>query len=606
MFEWLMLKKSDDKITNEEVSSERKYTIKELDYIQFKIIIDAEHYERLGTPCLIVGDIPIPLIIQERTENAVTFTSESPLGSTESRLFYNFFGESEVLVYFSEHSTIFKKAFFDILARKENAELAIEMLDYLTKNIDDTVAICFSRSKAGYTLDGDSSFNFTKIDIIKKAIYFLTKNIPLFIKEHKYILENQLTLSERGQPIGPDSVWWALSNLDKLFPASNEDMNFLFNNRGYQLKELPQEHLAENTDVIENRVINSFLFHASQDIISLLNNYESKINSDKINIVDKNFVRFDHTLSKYAKLVLEHKCYELKNILTQVENIRSTLNKIIPSKIIKGIPPKFTSYISKHSHYKIAFKMIEQYNKAAAPTNNGSELLLGLKNLSIIYEFVCLLLIQDTLKKCFDVSISEMTYRYYNENSPFGGIKTTRPDGEPNNYFILKNKTYKAEIFYEPKIYPMNDFNIEGDFINISNNRLHPIYGQHYYSPDFILRVSSIKWKDPIVVILDSKYKDKATINKYDIDSLTMKYLLNLGQIRKNKTLGISPIKLLLILFAHDGGGAIVRRVAKRHSLIGEHPILPQATGVLLKPSQIDYFEEHLLSLFKLMDNEYN
>ncbi|EQB99893.1 hypothetical protein B738_14827 [Photorhabdus temperata subsp. temperata M1021] len=159
------------------------------------------------------------------------------------------------------------------------------MLEYLTENLEDIVSICFSKSRKITSSNEDNIFNFNKLEIIKETVNYLTQHFPLFIIEHKHTLEPKLILSKQGQPTGPDSIMWALYNLDQLSPANNEDANIFYNNRGYAFNELPKETLKENTNTYENKVIHAFLKQANIFLMMLKESLTSP--KDKIQSLEK-------------------------------------------------------------------------------------------------------------------------------------------------------------------------------------------------------------------------------------------------------------------------------------------------------------------------------
>lgn len=116
--------------------------------------------------------------------------------------------------------------------------------------------------------------------------------------------KQKVILSQNGQPTGPDSVYWALTNLDKLSPSTEENYNIYFNNRGYHFDEQPKEVLIDDTNVYENIVINSFLYNADKFLYALTKHY-SEFASIEVGYSDTEYVRFDHTMTKYAKIALK-------------------------------------------------------------------------------------------------------------------------------------------------------------------------------------------------------------------------------------------------------------------------------------------------------------
>lgn len=584
-------------------SSSENHQLRETDYIQFKVTIDHDTLIEKGIPSILIADIPLEMEIQHHSGTDRVFVTCEPLGHHSSRFFYNFFGESELCLTFNKTSDYLATSTVNILARSDNAQLANEILGYITDNFEDAVAVCFSRSKISGGYNPNDSFNFSRLDIIERTITYLTELLPVFMREHKHTWKAEMQFSERGQPTGPDSVYWVLSNLDRLSPASAEESNLMYNGRSYRLDTLPKEGIISNSDIFENRVLHTFLHNTSLFLLELKENFTNLIKTN-YTYSDNEYVRFDHTMQRYTQLALKHKTQHLESLFTSVEKIRRNLSKWLPAKIVPGIQPRMTAYVSKHLHYRRAFKLIEQCYSAPAPTFEGRNVLLGLKNLAIIYEVSTLLMLNESIKSCFSVVPTDQSYREHSSDLPFGGVNSERPYGEINNYFTYRNETYDIELFYEPKVFPYGSRSLIGDLVDTSDSKASTKYGAHHFCPDFIIKITSIRWRRPLTIVLDSKYKDASTVKKFDISPLTHQYLLNIHQVNEKGNLGISPIQLLLVLFAHDRTGSYVRTVAQRHCLTGSIPVLPQTAGILLKPNNTLYLEQSLRALIEIMDRE--
>lgn len=603
MIQWKVFINSIDESSCLELSHGVKIQIKETDKLVFTVKMNAEDLSLRGTPTVVVGDIPLIMIIDENiSDDGYNFISSEAIHSHRSKYFYNFFGESEVTLYFDNKFDDAVSATFDILARKENATLASEMLSFLTTNLEDAIAICFSRSRKGADLTGENGHNFNKIDAIEQAISYLNDSVYKFLRDRKSLIKSEMILSENGQPTGPDSVYWALTNLDKLSPANQDDVNIYFNNRGYHYDKLPKEISSSDYDVYENRVINSFLA-AAEDFLYQLKDQYSIPESTDYHAENNEYVRFDHTMAKFSRMALDVKIKEVEALILKVVNIRVLFLKIIPSKYKVVAPPRMTSYAARKHHYREAFHLIEKCYRAQAPDFSKNKLLLGLKNLSIIYELAALLMLHKSISNVFDTELSVQNFRQHADTNPFGGIDVERPEGVINNHFLFESEEFLIELLYEAKIYPYSPKSRPGDLIDTSNTYGSIKYGRHHFCPDFILKVTSKEWGNSFIAILDAKFKDLNTVKDYDIDSLTNKYLLNIHSVDANGGLKMSPIDILIILFAHDKCGGILRRVAPRHCLTGQFPVFPQSTAIALNPGELSILDEHLVSLRKIISN---
>lgn len=605
MIEWTLITLNSD---NEEVVIEltnsplEVHTLKETDSVQFRVILDQQSFDELGIPYVVIGDMPLELDFLSYSEECYIYVSSAPLGTHKSKFFYNFFGESELGLVFDIGEKFFTSK-VNILARALNGKLANDMLSYITDNLEDAVSICFSRSKIAGDESSSESFNFTRLDIVERSVKFFQDNLQLFVRVHKHNWQPNISLSNRGQPTGPDSVHWVLSNLDKLSRSSSGEANLSYNNRSYRLDILPKEDLVTESDIYENRVLHTFLHYISQFLFDLKLTFSSTIKSEN-SYTDNDYVRFDHTMQQFAKIALKHKIRHIDKLSLIVEQMRKVLQDKLPAKVVPGIQPRMTPYVAKHNHYLKAFKLIELCNSAPAPTFEGSKVLLGLKNLAIVYEVSALLLLNDSIKNSFSVELIDQSYRLQGQDTPFGGIPAERPYGEINNYFRYKSDIYDIEMLYEPKIYPFSSSSQEGDLVDSSDTKAHKTFGKHHYCPDFVVKISCINWRKPVTIILDAKYKDAATIKRFDISELTQKYLLNIHQVDKNGRLGVSPIQLLIILFAHERTGRTVRTVSRTHTLTSVLPVLPQSLGVLVKPKDSKDLDKQFESLINVINYE--
>ena len=575
--------------------------VKETDKLVFEVCMDAEDFSIQGAPTIVVGDIPLLMIEQENTsKDFYVFTSKELINSHEARYFYNFFGESEVNLYFDNTFSDPISINFNILARKENALIANEMLSFLTANLEDAIAICFSRSKKGAALVGDDEHKFNKIDAINQALDYLGSAVHLFLRERKSQVQSDLILSENGAPTGPDSVYWALTNLDRLSPANQDSVNIYFNNRGFHYEQLPKEISIESYDVYENRVINTFLVNAVNFLHSLKSEYTLRARFDQ-DPLNSDYVRFDHTMAKFSRMVLDVKIKEIDALMVKASELSRIYLKVIPSRVKLSVIPRMTSYVVKHAHYKEVFSQIEKCYRAHAPDFSDNKLLLGLKNLSIIYELTTLLLLHKEIENVFKVSLAVQNFRAHSESNPFGGIDAERPEGFINNHFVFSNSEFNIDLLYEAKIYPYSIDSKPGDLIDTSNTNARGLYGKHHFCPDFILKITSKDKGLSFTAILDAKFKDLNTIREYDIDNLTNRYLMNIHSVGNNGRVKISSVDMLIILFAHTKSGTLLRRVAPRHCLTGQHPVFPQSTAIALNTADVSLLNEHLSSIKKVV-----
>ena len=474
-------------------------------------------------------------------------------------------------------------------ARKENAELAKSMLEYISTHEDELVSLCFSKSFIGGDFNNKSKENMHKFSLVKDIAYHYYSKIKQYHTDYKFTIENILELSQQGQPTGPSSVYWLLQNLDKVMTSNSEEAKLKINNRMYTIDEMPSEHIEHNTDVFENRVINSFFFSAKEFLTDLKKKYQNHSDyqfSEKIKTDDSvDFVSFDHILSSFKSSIINHHIDDINALIVLLNKLILLMKNKLACKFIPQLRPRMTSFVLQRPHYRKLFIDIDKWYNASAPNLNKSNTLLGLRNLSAIYEISTLLMLSKDIPNIFDVKLNKKSYRNYTDNLSFDGEEVERPIDKTNNYFSFSNDNGSFELLLEPKIYGYKKGTTQvNDLINISNRNA-TSFGRHFYSPDYVLRIYNLSWKEPLVIILDAKYSNRNTVMKYSLSDTTDKYLHNLFQFKEDNTVGISPIKLVMILYAH-GADTPASFLNKMHYVNGDLPVYPQSVGLKYIPNE--------------------
>lgn len=77
---------------------------------------------------------------------------------------------------------------------------------------------------------------------------------------------------------------------------------------------------VENFDVYENRVINTFLINAVSFLNSIKSEYTASIDFPP-GTLNSEYVRFDHTMAKFSKMVLDVKIKEIDNLITKASEL---------------------------------------------------------------------------------------------------------------------------------------------------------------------------------------------------------------------------------------------------------------------------------------------
>ena len=326
MISWTLIITRDGIETTVSPKADEVIQINETDYIDITVSLNDEYIE-LGEPYLIIGDIPIELDVVYSENNIRQFKTAQTVRSHEKQLFYNYFGESCVELYFRDGlKSDTHKVIVDIRARRANSELAAKMIKFISDNMDDALMLCFSKSNVG---SGSKSLNenvLTRFSLLKHTVLDIAAKKSIFLSDYNHTFENQLTVTHQGQATGPDSVQYLLNHLDQLKPTTVEYANVKINQRSYLLDDMPTETLCTDADVFENRVIFSFL-HAAKHFLILLHQdiqqQASRNREQRIIQTDSNsdFVSFDHLLQSYQNNIIKHHINDILNLQKNIEHL---------------------------------------------------------------------------------------------------------------------------------------------------------------------------------------------------------------------------------------------------------------------------------------------
>lgn len=582
-----------------ELSNNETIQINETDFINISVSIPSDYFV-LGEPYLLVGDVPLELELISSNDLVRKFKTIDHNDFYRKQIFYNYFGESEILLCFQDGRP--KNLFsikVDVRARKANAELARDMISFISQKMDDAVLLCFSKSHIGIGNQESEVDKLTRYKLLEETIKQLISQQVLFVRDHRTTWEHKLKLSSQGAPSGIDSVHYLLNHLDKVVPADSSNTNILIKNRMFRLELLPSEELVTKSDVFENRVIYSFLFSAKHYLHKLKIQSEGCITSYSNSPVyrtdiSNDYVTFDNVLHDYKIEIIKHHIDSIFELSKQVDYLINLYRKHIKTKLIPQLRPKMTPFVATRPHYREAFTNIHNWYSSNAPDLDGDSFLMGLRNLSTIYEITCLLILNEVIKKDLGFEYISSSFIHYGETFSYQGVECERPSDKPNNYFQYENGDTKVSIRYEPKIYQYRkNISQSSDLINVSNKRSGK-FGQHYYCPDYVITFKNLAWDSDLVVIMDAKYQSHENVMKYSLVETEHKYLREIYSVKENMSVGVSPIKLLILLYAH-GSGNIASKLHRQHRLGEELSILPQALGMKIAP---DMDSRELLSKY--------
>lgn len=302
--------------------------------------------------------------------------------------------------------------------------------------------------------------------------------------------------------VSEESILWLLENCNMLEPSTvYEPESFLILNRPYVAGELLLKRLEDDTDVPENQIIHGYL----SDVHLFLRDSSLTITRFLDNIADQSDFKSQIYKSYYKRLMIS-----ISEIELTLDRISIAVSQHIPVKRLHlnvGLSNRFQS----KQHYYETYLQISKWINRSDSVFSTDELFSGAKDISKLYEMFCLFKIIDTLSNDMGYSLLDSTRNQVGEEevyNPWGyqhaAIKS--------RYQFVKEGGNSISLFYD---------HLPDSLVTVARN-------SRGYRPDFTLEISGFDTKSRYV-IFDAKYKRVGTIQNYDYQEVSLKYLHGIG-----------------------------------------------------------------------------
>ena len=336
-----------------------------------------------------------------------------------------------------------------------------------------------------------------------------------------------------------ESLFWLINNLDTLYPTTCYDDNKIsINNRLFAPLDILSNQLEENTDTNENQITHGFI----TELRLFLNQIKDTFDED---IKNCSKTTFDGRLNFYS---LKRSLKRLGDINESLTEIKYYLDKYIPvtNETLEYLN---TNKIEFKEHYNFVFNnLIEWLLYKNATYSKDRKLFKGINRMDQLFEKACFYKLIDSFKK--------LEYEAEEIN---------------NNKVKLTKKGIVHYLYSQVLPDKLISVRAKNEYGNNSGT----------LQPDFTIELENGKF-----IIIDSKYKQKKNIIKYDYPDLTLKYLHGIGL----KAGGFfNPIGLFMLF--PEIANFIDFYQKNEYDLYSNNPVYPSIGSIGLN------FEEESLSL---------
>ena len=566
---------------------------------EFRITIEITDPETTNQPIVIqpivmIGDIEIEVEFKsELNDQTVLYTSVDG-GFFDNAFFLNYFGECELSVALGD---IKKSYIVEVNVTGYKANIAKEMLLFLSDNADDILQTCYSKSKTGFAhKDGDTR-DIIKFSALTQTVELIESLFHAFKSDNKYNIKHGLQYNSNKPVVVDDtSVVWLAENMDELEVANSSQYKLRIKQKYYQA-DIPNSVIHFDADLKENRVLHQFVLVARKYLTEIRSKIDSQTQNISADVEYSEYVKFDQVIKGMINPILMMRLRAIDLLIKRINRIHLFFKATISVKKLAGEMPVQTSYTLRHRHYAKAFNGIAEFYKASDADKLNSEFLLGLRNLSQLFELCCLYYFVCYFKK---ISV-QVSASWVSNDFGWTGPTTDKLNILANN-FLFENEHYEYTLNYEKQFYSLS----QEKMLLQRDNLVRLDQSNNYYEPDFTLKILNKKTRDYYFVILDAKFSRsyKMRNTKSDkvpsvLQSVFTKYGTNLKTYKDGDLVNLTRyIGVIFGLSKSEQEQKRINMFSKLHDIDGIAPIFPYAAADFISFSEDNLGIERILNKY--------
>jgi hypothetical protein len=559
---------------------------------EYIITLELTEHDITIQPVVMIGDMEIKVNFYSELKNGGVIYKSIDGEFFDNAFFLNYFGECEVSV---SIGNMINNFIIEVNVTGYKANIAKEMLEFLSGNADEILQTCYSKSQTGFSHKQGNDRDLIKMTALTQSVEVIERLLHSFKLAAKNSIEHRLEYNSNKPFIVDDSsASWLYENMDEL-KISNSTQSKLRVKRRYYQVELPNSVAYINTDLKENRVLHQFVMVSLRYLSEIRDKVEVQTRNLTEEIEYSEYVKFDQVIKGMLNPILNMRLNSIDKLIKRVKRIHLFFKITIPVKKITGEMPVQTQFTLRHRHYGLAFNQIAIFYKASDADKSKSDFLLGLRNLSQLFELCCLYY----LVRYFNIISHQVSTTWVTHKLEWAGHKTDQFNILANE-FIFENDFYEYSLIYEKKF-----FSLSSDTMCLQNNNLVRLdQRNNFREPDFTIKVLNKATKEYYFIILDAKFSRnyKMENNKPDkvpsiLQTVFTKYSTNLKTYKDGSV--FDTTRYIGVLFGLSKSEKEQKRITmfrRIHDIDGIAPTFPFSAADFIS------FSGNSDGLYKMLD----
>jgi hypothetical protein len=487
-------------------------------------------------PEMRIGDYAVEINLISEVDGIYTYKTSS------AKCFKNFIGLTNARLYFSDLQTEIMSNSINVFAGKATYDRALSFLKLISRK-SDISSHCFSITSMASDNNKSAQNLSAMLRAGIQALDYFQENRNRFAQYPCSKTETKSTIKQynKSTHLNDQSIAYLCSNPESLSLTYASEADVVISGKNYQIGQIQSLTHYKNTDVYENQVIVGFI----QFFFSYLRRVKTKLQEQRISKKDvisfdnQNYISIDRLLSE-SGLILDFHQDKINSAIEKCSLCLSFIDKHIPCKRItdNNLNPVPSQQVLARTHYLQLFGLIKNFYDIGEPQWRGQLEFFGLRNLSKIYEFVCLINLIEGIKSLgYELEVSQYLDR--------DNVIIIRPINEPSNFYRFRNLGETIELYYEPyatQYSKLSSSSESGTLVDVTHSSIRT------WIPDFVM--VSIKDNKALSHIFDAKYSNYKTVKDFHLNECALKYTTKLMKLDDNHKL--SKVDSMHILYSGD------------------------------------------------------
>ena len=287
---------------------------------------------------------------------------------------------------------------------------------------------------------------------------------------------------------------------------------------------------TSTTDVYENQVTLSFLKSVCEDIQSMIPELEQLISELPLKTATSDgLVSSASFMMSATRRSLHHTVNDLQELLSEYKHLYEVYCSAIPaSEIPFSHEPKATPAFLRLPGYHHVYDGIHRWFAVKDVSVRDVRFVRTFLQITEMYEVYVLAKLSAFFTDWgFELTSSRKVVYEFESYSLYRNT-------EINNLFTYEKDDLKITLFYQPVLYDQSSEQTRVTGLVRSTSLSMPIKGSGepahgtYYTPDYVFRIESDRWKGARYILADAKYASSRNVRDFKMFPLLFKYLFSL------------------------------------------------------------------------------